>query len=80
MDVKPPIAQIPNSALTKYRPHTQILQRINIPSSPVFPEDIVDFVKIETVKPAPAYTQIVKYKSLSNDPINEKGMFIDILI
>jgi hypothetical protein len=92
MDVKPPIAQSPNSALTAYQRPPQVLRRINIPPLPVSLEDIIDSIEIETSKPlsadihtetrksSPASKQVVNYKYLSTDLINEKGTFVDLWI
>jgi hypothetical protein len=79
MDIRPPIVQIPIFALTKYQ-RSQILQRITIPSSPVFYYDIIDCVEVEAGKHSAANPQIVSYKSLSHHLIKEKGTFIDIRI
>lgn len=77
MDVKFPIAQSSDSALTKYQQAPQILHRINIPPPSVYTEDIVE---IENRKRPANNTQFSKYKFLDNDRENEKGKFIDIRV
>ena len=80
MDVKLPNAHISNAVLAPYQRSFHILQH-TIPSPPpVSPDDIIDCVEIEMVKPSPANMHITNYKSLNNYPIEEKGTFVDIRI
>jgi len=80
MDVKPPIAQPSIKTLAPYQQTVRILHRTTLPSLLVVPDDIIDCVEIETGRHSPAYTKIVNYKSLSNNPIKEKGTFVDIRV
>lgn len=80
MEVKPANAQISIKALAPYQQPVRILHRTTLPSLLVFPDDIIDYVEIETGRHSPAYMQIVNYKSLSNNSIKEKGTFVDIRV
>ena len=80
MDIKPPVNQIHIYDLTKCQRSYKIPQFIAVSSSPVFADDIIDCIEIETVKRSPANKKIFNYKSLSNHLVTKKGVFIDILI
>jgi hypothetical protein len=80
MDVKPPNAQLSIKTLAPYQQPVRILHRTTLPSLLVFPDDIIDCVETETGGHSSAYTQIVNYKSLSNNPMKEKGTFVDIRV
>ena len=80
MDIKPANAEVSIKALAPYRRQVWILSRTTMPSLPVYPEDIIDTVELDKGRHSPAYTQIVNYKSLSNNPVKEKGTFVDVWI
>ncbi|HYA14299.1 MAG TPA: hypothetical protein VEF33_08165 [Syntrophales bacterium] len=80
MDVKPPNAQIPINVPATYQRTAQILQRAYLQTKPVSPDDIIDCVEIQTGKPSPANTHIIKYKPLNTPLMKDKGSFIDIWI
>ena len=80
MDVKPVDAQISIKALAPYQRQVQMLYRATTSSLLVFPDDIIDCAEIEAGRHSPVLTQIVNYKSLSNNPAKEKGTFVDIWI
>jgi len=80
MDIKQANAEISIKALAPYQRQIWILHRTTMPSLPVYPDDIIDSVELEKGRHSPAYTQIANYKSLSNNPIKEKGTIVNIWI
>ena len=80
MDIKPPNTQISTIVPAVYQRAVRTLQRAAFQTLPVSPDDIIDCVEINTGKPSPANTNIIRYKPSDNPPTKGKGTLIDILI
>jgi hypothetical protein len=80
MEITPPNAQVSITTLATYQQSVQILQRTTIHSLPAFPDNIIDHVEIETRRPLPTHTDIIKYNSSRHYPLKDKGKFVDIWI
>ena len=75
MDIKPPNTQIPIIVPVAYQRAVRALQSATLHTLPVSPDDIVDCVEIQTGKPSPANTNIIRYKLSDNPHITDKGTF-----
>jgi hypothetical protein len=80
MDIKPPNTQIPIIVPAVYQRAVRILQHATLHALPVPPYDVIDYVEIQTGKPSPANTNILRYKTSDNPHIKDKGTFIDTWI
>jgi hypothetical protein len=80
MDVKPPNIQIPIAVPAQYQRTITLLQRAFLPSTTVYPDDVVDCVELKTGKTLLEKRLIINYKPADGPRTKNKGQIIDTWI